>query len=138
MNVYSIGQDDFVDTWGIAPFRGRGGLDVANMVWLIHWYHEVDSEGQGEMVAMGKDGLLRIYNISNCHGCYPIDWEKQPLMLTPEQYVDEDPEDRNDWYCAEGSVAVKAAVRLMIAGQAPANRTPYFYAHPSDDEETTD
>jgi len=64
MKVYQVGPDSAYDE--------PQGID-GQYVWLVYWYEEGSYEGNGEAVALGKDGKLYGYDLGHC-SCYgPFD-----------------------------------------------------------------
>src|SRR5690606_36900805 len=57
MQVYQVGQDD-------ADF-----VQVEDFVWVVYDYTDNGWDGDGEAIALRKDGMLVEFNLSHC-SCY--------------------------------------------------------------------
>lgn len=68
MKIYQVGPDVLSD-WDIEELGGNDRFE-----WLVHWYLSGSYEGEGEAVALSKDGeTLYVKNLGHC-SCYgPMD-----------------------------------------------------------------
>lgn len=79
MKVYNVGPDE----------EGVSGIPEDQFLWAIYWYKVGYYEGEGEAVALDKDGMLWQIGLSHC-SCYaPFEasWEKSQTL---EQFKSRD------------------------------------------------
>ena len=59
--------------------------------WLVYWYESGYYDGQGQAVALRKDGLLELYDLGHC-SCYgPFDaFGMNASKITQEQFFEEE------------------------------------------------
>ena len=81
MDVYSLGQEKLSDEYDLAPYLGEEKYD-----WVVYRYNNYGYDGDGELVALGKDGLLYCMSLGHC-SCYgPVD-NQSFSTLTVEEFA---------------------------------------------------
>lgn len=101
MKLYCVGPDEAYD---------EPGQDD-RYEWLVYWYEEGDYCGDGEAVALGKDGKLYTYGLGHC-SCYgPFDdWGTFDETVEVEKFLGQKESiHESDW-----EDAVKDKVRELL------------------------
>jgi hypothetical protein len=83
MQIFSVGPD--------AAFSESSFKEILReqeYEWIVYWYLDGRYEGQGESVALGKDGLLLYSNLGHCSCFDPLeDWEYSGSKLTVAEFL---------------------------------------------------
>jgi hypothetical protein len=71
MQIYNVGPNDLDFTPDYCNEISQDSLDKYE--WSVYWYEAGEYEGNGEIVTLGKDGLLYTSGLGHC-SCYgPLD-----------------------------------------------------------------
>jgi hypothetical protein len=82
MEIYNVGTDQLSE-------YDFGCVKEGFFEWFVYWYEIGYYDGQGEGVALGKDGLLYYGSLGHC-SCYgPMDSWTEPEKFTQKFTVDE-------------------------------------------------
>lgn len=111
MKIYNVGPDELCD-------YEVGQITADQFKWLVYFYEIGDYCGDGEAVAMGKDGLLYYTSLSHC-SCYgPMEsWPDRKITVT--EFLR--PKDSVHDYCFKEEV--NKQVRALVRRIKVADRT---------------
>jgi len=90
MKIYDVGPDKLEDydlNW-VGGYKedhqqGDGGYE-----WVVYWYENEYYEGYGQAVALRKDGLVEVKDLSHC-SCYgPMEhWATEASTISVEELL---------------------------------------------------
>lgn len=104
MELYKVGKDDLgqYDLYDVDPEKFE---------WLVYSYDFWGQyEGDGEAVALGKDGLLYVHDMSHC-SCYgPMDQFGNKGTMTVEEFLRE----KDDVHDYQARDEVESKVRMLL------------------------
>lgn len=106
MKIYSVGPIDLND-------YELGYLDREAFEWIAYWYDLDGYDGDGEIVAFGKNGELHFGTLGHC-SCYgPLDgWEQVHLEsgVKPQEFLSR--QDSVHGYCENDDLGAEVT-RLL-------------------------
>jgi hypothetical protein len=108
MEMYNVGPDE-LDQYALADLTYVGTRDFA---WCVYWYYHPGYEGEGEAVALHKDGRVFVKNLGHC-SCYgPMDGGLESgKAMTVEEFLTE----TDDIHDYDARPELKAKVRELLA-----------------------
>lgn len=106
MQIYNVGPDRFDESdFKYVP------LDQ-EYKWAVVWYIHYGPEGDGEVVALGMDGLLHYKGLGHCSCFGPLDEWEACETVTIEEFL----RPKDSIHDLEFRKEVEQLVRSLLAG----------------------